>query len=96
MSGIKPVDNWEVLPQERRWIVVGAVARVMRRQSTITADDLHAELPPHEYPWDRRAFGAVLRGLVARGLLEVVGMHKSDRGVCHARPILVFRERAKA
>lgn len=94
MTGKAPPASWDVLPQDRRWIVVGAVARVMRRQSTITADDLHAELPHHEYPWDRRAFGAVLRGLVSRGLLEVVGPMNSDRSVCHRRPVLVFRERA--
>lgn len=80
------------LPKERKWIVIGAVGRVLTRQKTVCADDLHQELSAGEYPWDRRAFGAVLRGMQERGILEPVRYVKSGRGECHGRPIVLFRE----
>ncbi len=82
--------TWEEAPEGLRAAVVrAAVARIMSRQATMTADDLQFELPKREYPWDRRGFGAVLRALVKEGRLEAIGYTPSKRG--HARPVLQFR-----
>ena len=81
--------GWGDLPQDRAAIVRCAVARVLRRQATVCADDLHAELSAQEFPWDRRGFGAVLVRLQREGRLQAIGYKPSKRG--HARPIVEFR-----
>lgn len=87
--------TWLAVPVERRYVIMGAVARVLLKQATVSADDLHGELAPDEYPWDRRAFGAVLRGMVSRGVLEPVSYRASKRRECHGRPIMDFKEAKK-
>lgn len=87
--------TWTTPKSERRFIILGAVARVLLRQPIVSADDLHTELRQDEYPWDRRAFGAVLRGLHQKGRLVPLGYRASTRPECHGRPILDYREATK-
>lgn len=84
--------SWTTPKPERKWIVVCAVARILSRQPIINADDLHQELPLDQFPWDRRTFGAVLRGLESKGKLVALGYKPSIRPECHGRPILTYRE----
>lgn len=76
--------------EDLNYEVRGAVVRVIREKGTVTADDLHDELP--DFPGDARQFGAVLRSLEKEGRLVKVGYEPSRRPQCHGRPILRFRE----
>lgn len=93
--GVRVQGVVRVTDRERWAAVVGAVVRVLRRQATVSADDLHAELGTVEFPGDRRIFGAVLKGLATAGRLAPVGYKTSRRAACHGRPILTFREVAR-
>ena len=54
---------------------------------TICADDLH-ELYPHIT--EKRIFGTALANLVKAKKIRFVGVKKSERELCHHRPIMVY------
>ena len=72
-----------------------AVLRVARRQEWLTTDDVWAvldaeEMPPHE----PRAMGAVMRQLMAAGIIQPTRDYiESQRLICHGRPLRIWRSR---
>lgn len=69
---------------------MAAVHRLARSRATFTSDDLWKLVG--DPPGDPRALGAVMRGAARDKLCETTGTTvKSQRVVCHRRPIAVWR-----
>ena len=91
-AGRKAMD--ESAARDMAWYL-WAKERVMelaRRYGEVCVDDLRAICDEAgRHPRDNRAFGAVFRSLVARGVLEVSGERPSAVRTSHGRPVRVFR-----
>ena len=68
-----------------------AIARVARRRSTLTTDDVWAAMDGPAGTHEPRAMGPMMLSAARAGLIEATESYvKSARVTCHARPLRVW------
>lgn len=71
----------------------GLVLRIAESKGTFTVDDLHVLEPEiARLKRDKRVLGAVLASLKRKGKIRGLGYVKSQRVVCHGRPVLRWQK----
>lgn len=68
---------------------LSAVALGIALDGPVTADALHSATQS-KFVSDPRIIGTVLGSLKRKGLLQIIGIKKSERRECHNRPISIF------